>query len=119
MFTLERIVDSAEVLKNAGFDGYGYYGAHRQSIEMAIDYYACYARGAGFGKAVTEENSKGCPDSAQYYGKIVNGVDPMVTVGAYRFPVDAALTELEPTAKQAETIGSFALDAILFGKWIN
>lgn len=117
MFTLERIVDSAEVLKNAGFDGYGYRGTHGQSIALAIDYYACYAKGAGFGKTVTEQNSAACPNAAQYDGKVVNGVDQMVTIGAYRLPNDASLKALELDAKQAESSGPFALDGILFGKW--
>ncbi len=117
MFTLERIVDSAEVLKHAGFDGYGYRGSHGQSIASAIDYYACYALHAGFEKTVTAQNSAACPDVAQYDGKIVNGVDPMVTIGAYRFANDASLEALEPAAKQAESHGAFALDSILFGKW--
>lgn len=117
MFTLERIVDSAEVLKNAGFDGYGYRGTHGQSIALAIDYYACYAKGAGFGKTVTEQNSAACPNAAQYDGKVVNGVDQMVTIGAYRLPNDASLKVLELDARQAESSGPFALDGILFGKW--
>lgn len=117
MFTLERFFDSAEILRNAGFDGYGYRGVHQQSIEMAISYYACYARGAGFGQVVTAENASSCPDSAQYYGKIVNGVDPLVMLGAYRFPNNVSLTGLEQEAKSAATMGAFTLDAILFGKW--
>jgi hypothetical protein len=48
MFTLERLFDAAELMQIAGFDPYGYRGAHRQSIEMAVQYYACFARGAGF-----------------------------------------------------------------------
>ena len=117
MFTLERLVDSAEILRNAGFDPYGYHGAHRQSIEMAMQYYACFAKDAGFYKVVTVENSGACPNAAQYYGKLVNGVDRNVLIGAYRFPNDAVITDLEQTAKVSSSSGAFSLDAILFGKW--
>jgi len=47
MITLGRLFDMAELLHLAGFDSYGYRGAHKQSIEMALQYYACYAKGAG------------------------------------------------------------------------
>jgi hypothetical protein len=76
MFTLERSPDSAEILRNVGLDPYGYRGAHKQSIEMALQYYACHARGAGFYKIVAE-NSRTCPNAPQYYGKLVSGVDRM------------------------------------------
>jgi hypothetical protein len=117
MFTLERLFDMAELMRIAGFDAYGYRGAHGQSIEMATQYYACYAKGAGFGKIVTPENSGSCPNAAQYYGKIVNGVDRMVTIGAYRFPNNRSLIEVDSDAKTASSSAAFALDAILFGKW--
>jgi hypothetical protein len=29
MFTLERLIDSAELLRNAGFDAYAYRGRHK------------------------------------------------------------------------------------------
>ena len=117
MFTLERLYDAAEVLLIAGFDPYGYRGPHQQSIEMATEYYACFAKGAGFFKVVTPENSGSCPDAAQYYGKIVNGVDRMIVIGAYRFPNDKAITSVEAAAKIAAQSGPFALDAIFFGRW--
>jgi len=47
MFTLERLFDCAEVLRVAGFDSYGYRGLHKQSLEMAMQYYSCFAQGAG------------------------------------------------------------------------
>jgi hypothetical protein len=117
MFTLERFFDSAEILRIAGFDGYGYRGRNQQSIEEASRYYACYAKGSGFGNSVTSENAKACPDAAQYVGKVVSGVAPLVTIGAYRFPQDASLKALESAAKQASSSGAFSLDAILFGRW--
>jgi hypothetical protein len=117
MFTLERLFDAAEVLRIAGFDIYGYRGAHQQSIEMATQYYACYAKGAGFYKVVTPENSRACPNAAQYYGKLVNAVDRIVLVGAYRFPQNASITGLEADARSPASSGAFATDAILFGKW--
>jgi hypothetical protein len=117
MFTLERLFDSAETLRNSGFDLYGYRGAHNQSIEMAMQYYACYAKGAGFYKVVTADNSKSCPNAAQYYGKLVSGVDNNVLIGAYRFPKNRLIAELDKPAKTVSSSGGFSTDAILFGKW--
>ena len=117
MFTLERLYDAAEVMHNAGFDAYGYRGAHKQSIEMATAYYACYAKGAGFFEQVTPENSASCPDAEQYYGKIVNGVERMIVIGALRFPDDRAIISVEAAAKKAASSGVFSLDSILFGRW--
>jgi len=117
MFTLERLYDSAEVLRIAGFDSYGYHGFHRQSIEMATEYYACLAKGAGFGRVVTAENSASCPDAAQYYGKIVNGEDRMMIIGALRYSNNKAITSVEAAAKVAASPGIFSLDAVLFGRW--
>jgi hypothetical protein len=119
MFTLERLIDSTEILRLAGFEPYLYRGAHQQSIEMAMQYYACYAKGAGFNKVVTPENSRACPNAAQYYGKVVTSVDRMVLVGAYRFPQNASITGLEAHARSLALSGAFAADAILFGKWTD
>jgi hypothetical protein len=117
MFTLERLFDTAEILRNAGFDPYGCHGTHRQSLEMAVQYYACYAKGAGFNKVVSAENSGSCPNAAQYYGKVVNGVDRNVVIGAYRFPQNEATAASEQAAKVSSSSGAFSLDAIFFGKW--
>jgi hypothetical protein len=117
MFTLQRLIDTAEILRGAGFDPYAYRGRHGQSIEAAIGYYACLARNAGFGKIVTSANAGACPNAAQYYGKVVNGVDARVLIGADRFPQDEAIAGAEAAAKVAASSGPFALDAILFGKW--
>ncbi|MBV8642572.1 MAG: hypothetical protein JO225_01480 [Candidatus Eremiobacteraeota bacterium] len=117
MFTLERLIDAAEVLRNAGYDPYGYRGPRDQSIEMAIDYYACYGKTPGFYATVSRENARACPNFEQYYGKVVNGVEQNVIFGAYRFPSDAAITSVEDAAKARAATGAFALDAILFGKW--
>jgi hypothetical protein len=117
MFTLERLFDAAELMRIAGFDPYGYRGGHHQSIEMAMQYYACYAKGAGFYKTVTAENSGSCPNAAQYYGRLVNGVDRMVLIGAARFSGNAAITGLEAGAQETASSGAFSTDAILFGKW--
>jgi hypothetical protein len=117
MFTLERLYDAAEILRNAGFDPYGYRGLHGQSIERATQYYACLATGAGFGGVLTAANSASCPDAPQYYGKIVSGVDRMLVIGALRFPNNGPITGLEAAAKAAASSGPFSLDAILFGKW--
>jgi hypothetical protein len=117
MFTLERLFDAAELMRIAGFDPYNYRGRHHQSIEMAVEYYACYAKGAGFYKTVTAENSCSCPNAAQYYGKLVNGVNRMLLIGAERFSGNAAITGLEAGAQQTASTGAFSTDAILFGKW--
>jgi hypothetical protein len=117
MFTLERLFDAAETMRIAGFDAYGYHGLHRQSIEMAADYYACYAKSAGFYKVVSAENSRPCPDAEQYYGKVMSGVDPNMLIAAYRFPNDRAVGAVLPAAKAAASTGVFSTDAILFGKW--
>jgi len=119
MFSLERLFDAAEILRIAGYDPYGYRGVRGQSLEMATTYYACYAKGAGFANTVTADNSKLCPDAAQYYGKVVNGVDRLLTIGAVRFPKNASIIDLEATAQAASSSGAFSLDSILFGKWRN
>jgi hypothetical protein len=117
MFTLERLFDAAELMRIAGFDPYNYRGERHQSIEMAMEYYACYAKGAGFYKTVTAENSASCPNAAQYYGRTVNGVDRMLLIGAERFSGNAAITGLEESAQQTASTGAFSNDAILFGRW--
>jgi hypothetical protein len=117
MFSLERMIDAAEVLRNAGFDPYAYRGNHGQSIEMAIQYYACYGKTPGFYKSVSRDNASDCPNHEQYNGKVVNGVDANVVVGGFRFPQNSAIVAAESAAKQASANGAFALDAILFGKW--
>ena len=117
MFTLERLFDAAELMRIAGFDPYDYRGEHHQSIEMAMEYYACYAKGAGFDKTVTAENSGSCPNAAQYYGRLVNGVDRMLLIGAERFSGNTAITGLEAGAQETASTGAFSNDAILFGKW--
>jgi hypothetical protein len=66
---------------------------------------------------ITADNSRTCPDVRQYEGKIVNGAERLLTVGALRFPNNAAITALEPDAQAASSHGAFSLDAILFGKW--
>ena len=117
MFTLERLFDAAEIMRIAGFDPYNYKGEHHQFIEMATEYYACYAKGAGFNKTVTAENSGSCPNAAQYYGRLVNGVDRMLLIGAEKFSGNAVITGLETGAQETASTGVFSTDAILFGKW--
>src|SRR5580692_5857702 len=117
MFTLERLFDAAELMQIAGFDPYRYRGAHGQSIEMAVQYYACFAKGAGLYKTVTQENSGSCLNAAQYYGRLVNGVDRMLLIGAERFSGNKTIAGLESDAQKAASGGAFSTDAILFGKW--
>jgi hypothetical protein len=121
MFTLERLVNAAEILLIAGYDPYAYRGVHLQSIETALRYYACFAKGAGFGKIVSAANSQSCPNAPQYYGKIVNDVDRMEQIGAYRFPNDMMIAAVEAAAKKStsDVVTTFSTDAILFGKWRN
>jgi hypothetical protein len=122
MFTLERLINTTEILRLAGFDPYLYRGRHGQSIEMAISYYACFGGAAGFYKAVTRDNSGSCPDAPQYDGKLVNGVDGMVLIGAYLFPRNDSITVVELAAKTSASLGplpAFSLDAIRFGRWRN
>ena len=68
---------------------------------------------------VTKENSRRCPDAMQYWGMVVNGVEPNILIGAYRFPGDQALTELEAPARSSFVKSSGSLEPILFGKWRN
>jgi hypothetical protein len=117
MITLGRLFDMAELLRLAGFDSYGYRGARNQSIEMAMQYYACYAKGAGFYQIVTAKNSGACPNAEQYYGRLVTGVDQLLPIGALRFPENTSITGLEAQAKVKSSLGGFSTDAILFGKW--
>ena len=102
-------------MKNAGFDAFVYRGTHSQSIEMATQYYACYGKSSGFKKTVTADNARACSDYQQYVGQIVNGLEVDIVMGAYRFPKNSVITELERAAKAAA--GADVLDAIRFGRW--
>jgi hypothetical protein len=112
---LSGLFSVADLMKNAGYDAYDYRGAHKQSIEMATRYYACYGKNAGFKKTVTADNARPCPDDQQYIGQIVNGLEPDIVMGAYHFPGNSVITELEAAAKAAA--GADVLDAIRFGRW--
>jgi hypothetical protein len=112
---LTILFNIADLMKNAGYDAFVYRGTHRQSIEMATQYYACYGKNAGFKKTVTADNARACPDYQQYVGQIVNGLETNILMGAYRFPGSSVITELEPAAKAAA--GPDVLDAIRFGRW--
>jgi hypothetical protein len=117
MATLQALYMQAELLELAGYRAYAYRGGHGQGIEMATRYYACFAKTPGFRQTITAENATDCPDGQQYVGKIVNGVDGNVVVGAYRFPNDAVLAERDAAAKGSASIGPYSLEPILFGKW--
>jgi hypothetical protein len=116
VYTLEHLYSSAEIMKIAGLDAYAYRGFRQQSIEMATQYYACYAKHSGFYKTVTAENAHACADYRQYVGKVVNEVESVILIGAYRFPENPAITELERAAR-AQAAQQDALDAIRFGRW--
>jgi hypothetical protein len=112
---LGGLYNMAELMENAGYDSFKYRGTHHQSIEMATQYYACYGKNAGFKKTVTADNARACPDYQQYIGQIVNGLEVDIVMGAYRFPGNAAITEVQAPAKAAA--GRDLLDAIRFGRW--
>jgi hypothetical protein len=117
-YTLGVLADfyaMADLMKNAGFDVLSYRGRHGQSVEMAADYYACYGKYVGFKKCVTADNARACSDYQQYIGQIVNGLETVIVMGAYHFPQDSALTELEASAKKGA--GANLLDPIRFGWW--
>jgi hypothetical protein len=117
MGSLQGLYVAAELMKNTGLDAYAYRGAHAQSLEMATEYYSCFAKYAGFAKVITAENSGKCPDAAQYLGVIVNGVGENILIGAYRFPDDAEIIALDAPAKANVAGSAFSPEAILFGKW--
>jgi hypothetical protein len=112
---LAGLYNMADLMKNAGFDAFVYRGTHSQSIEMATQYYACYGKSSGFKKTVTADNARACSDYQQYVGQIVNGLEVDIVMGAYRFPKNSVITELERAAKAAA--GADVLDAIRFGRW--
>jgi hypothetical protein len=70
MGTLMSMFGAAEVMRIAGIDAYAYRGTHQQSIEMATQYYACYAEYVGFYNTVTPDSARACPDYQQYVGKV-------------------------------------------------
>jgi len=105
----------ADMLKNAGFDAFGYQGEHGQTIQLAADYYACFGKTPGFKKLVTAENARACPDYQEYVGQIVNGLETAVVMAAYNFPHDPLLTELDASAKAGAGVN--LIDPIRFGRW--
>jgi hypothetical protein len=64
---------------------------------------------------VTAERSGACPNAGQYYGKLINDVDRLVLFGAYRFPGDKSITEIEGPARLVSS--KFLLDPVVFGRW--
>ena len=115
MMVLGDLYDMAAIMKNSGFDAYAYRGPHQQSIQLSTQYYACYGKGAGFGKIVTPENSRSCADYQQYNGQIVNGLGTVILLGADQFPQDTTITALDAGAR--EDARREVLDAIRFGRW--
>ena len=118
MGTLMSMFGAAEVMRIAGIDAYAYRGAHQQSIELAAQYYACYAQHVGFYKTVTPDSARSCPDYQQYIGKVVNGVENVILIGAYRFPGNVEIRALDADAK-SQAAREDALDTITFGRWRN
>jgi hypothetical protein len=114
---LAGILVTGDMLKNAGFDAFGYRGARGQTIELAADYYSCYGKYVGFKKTVTEENARACPDYQEYIGQIVNGLETADVMAAYHFPHDPLLNELDTPAKAGAGVN--LIDPIRFGRWNN
>jgi len=106
---------TGDMLKNAGFDAFKYRGARGQTVQLAVDYYSCYGKYAGFKKTVTAENARACPDYQEYIGQIVNGLETVDVMGAYHFPQDSLLNELDTQAKAGA--GANLIDPIRFGRW--
>lgn len=118
VYTLEHLYSAAEIMRIAGLDAYAYRGFRQQSIEMATEYYAGYAKHVGFYKTVTAENARACPDYQQYVGRMVNDVESVILMGAYRFPENPLFTELDAAAK-AQYARENTLDTVHFGRWRN
>jgi len=115
MGVLGALFNMAEIMKNAGIDAYSYRGAHQQSIEMATQYYACYGKYVGFKKIVTADNARACADYQEYVGQLLNDVETPILIGAYRFPGNTAITELDAAAK-AESRRD-PIETTHFGRW--
>ena len=113
MFTLERLYNAADIVENAGLDAYGYRGSHLETVELATQFYARYAKQAGFNKIITVENSGSCPNFPQYDGKETTG-EPNFIEGAYRFPNNKTITLVEAAAKLSRPV-----EALRFGRWKN
>jgi hypothetical protein len=106
---------TGDMLKNAGFDAFGYRGARGQTIRLSVDYYSCYGKTPGFKQTVTAENARTCPDYQEYIGQIVNGLETVNVMGAYHFPQDPLLDQLDAPAKAGA--GRNLIDPIRFGRW--
>ena len=117
MTVLDDLFNVAEIMKNAGMDAYSYRGNHKQSIEMATEYYGCYGKQVGFKKAVRADEARACSDYEKYIGLLVNDVETAILFGAYRFPQNAAITELELAAQEESARDIF--DPLRFGRWRN
>jgi hypothetical protein len=112
---LAGLLVTGDMLKNAGFDAFKYRGVRGQTIQLAVDYYSCYGKYAGFKKTVTAENARSCPDYQEYIGQIVNGLETVDVMAAYHFPQDSLLDELDAQAKAGA--GPNLIDPIRFGRW--
>jgi len=62
MAMLNSVFEAAKLIRIDGIDAYAYRGTHQQSIEMATQYYACYAQHVGFYNTVTPGSARACPD---------------------------------------------------------
>nr|WP_294502813.1 hypothetical protein [uncultured Rhodopila sp.] len=119
MGTLEWLYDIAEILRHAGFDAYAFRGSYGQSIEMATEYYACYATAVGFGNAIVAQKAAACPNFEQYAGKIISGAEGIFMRSAIHYPGDSRMSRLEELAKMSALSANSGPDAVLFGQWRN
>jgi hypothetical protein len=106
---------TGDMLKNAGFDAFRYRGVRGQTIQLSVDYYSCYGKTPGFKQTVTAENARTCPGYQEYIGQTVNGLETGDVMGAYHFPQDPLLNELDAPAKAGA--GPNLIDPIRFGRW--
>ena len=66
-------------------------------------------------KRLSPRTMRACPDYQQYIGQIVNRLETDIVMGAYHFPRNTAITELEAAAKAGA--GANLLDPLRFGRW--
>lgn len=112
---LAELYNTAEMFRIAGYGPYGYRGSHHQSVEMATQYYACFGKHPGLDETVTADNARACPDYQQYIGQVAHALEPVILIGSYRFPQNAAITELEGPART--NAAKSPIDVLRFGKW--
>jgi hypothetical protein len=115
MLALSNIYNMATILQGAGFEAFKYVGRHGKSIQVATQYYACFALQPGFGKVVTENDASNCTNYNQYAGDIVTDVEGIILRGAAQYPTNETITTPESAARSRSA--KTAIDPIAFGRW--